>query len=114
MFKHLLSILLIPLASLSYYSFAGTLPKSEPLYGFSISENTITILVKSTGCTKPADFHIEVVSEAQESLVSVSRIRRDRCRAMPRIVPIDLELVTGQQLPYRITNLFYSHSVTRR
>lgn len=114
MLKNLLSVLLISLASLSYYSFAGTPSKSEPLYGLSISENTLSILVKSTGCTKPADFHVEVVNEAQVNVLSISRIKKDRCRAMSRIVATDLELTADKKLPYRVENLFYSYLSVRK
>lgn len=108
MFKNTVSAILIIIASIGYYSFAHDLSKSEPLYGVSFSENTIEIKVKSTGCTKAADFKIDAIRDSQEYVLSIYRIKKDRCRARSRFISINLELAAPEGLPLRISNLFYN------
>lgn len=108
MFKNIVSAILVIIASISYYSFAHDLSKSEPLYGVSFAENAIEIKVKSTGCTKAEDFRVDIVREDQEYVLSIYRIKKDRCRARSRLIPINLGLRTQEDLPLRVANLFYN------
>jgi len=106
MFKHILSTTLVIVASMSYYSFAHDISKLESLHGISFSENAIEIKVKSTGCTKAQDFRIDAVKNSLEYELRIYRIKKDRCRAMTRIVSINLELELQEDFSFRVANPF--------
>ena len=66
---------------------------SETIYGFDVTATSIKFKVKSTGCTKPADFELQL-DEGKDGLPSITivRNRQDMCRALPRLYPVELPL----------------------
>ena len=81
----------------------GSLPAgSERLYSLMFSAATLDIRVESYGCTKADDFVVEVDNKA----VTVLRKKADRCRAMPRIIELQLPLPELAKGDYSVTNAF--------
>ena len=73
-----------PMAALSVH-------KLEKLYGVEIRQNAISVMVQSTGCTSAKSFKLDISSDANQALqASVIRIKPDLCRAMPRMVKVEI------------------------
>lgn len=77
----------------------------EPIYGISTdaTEKTLTVIVKSTGCTDKSYFSFSMEGD----LLTFKRIRRDACKAMPMRHPITYsleELGIVPQKPFRLGN----------
>jgi len=67
----------------------------EPIYGHHVKKDVISFSVKSTGCTKPSDFSLELNYDIKDTTqVTLIRNQADKCRAMPRVTRIDLQLTT--------------------
>lgn len=60
----------------------------EPLLAASVSADSLTIRVVSTGCTAKESFSFYVEREAGRHAVAFARKTLDRCRAAPR--PVEL------------------------
>lgn len=60
----------------------------EPIYGLEWSQNSLTFLVKTTGCTHKEHFKINTV----RNVVTVLRNQNDYCRAMPSIEKITIKI----------------------
>ena len=58
----------------------------EPLYGININDKSIVVKVYSFGCTKVKDFSVEGTG----SVLSIVRVKIDRCRKMPELISIRL------------------------
>lgn len=63
----------------------------ETLYNIEIREDSIWATVKSNGCTSEKNFKLELTAiNEQRFSASIIRTKSDFCRAMPRIVSIEL------------------------
>lgn len=83
---------------------SGGLPVgSERLYSVTFSEKNLTIRVKSYGCTKAANFEVSV---DRKNVLTVLRTKADLCRAMPRVIELQLPLPDLAEGDYRIMNAF--------
>ena len=67
---------------------SGTL---EPLYGLSFSSGNVEILVTSNGCTKAEHFELKSKKVEGQKLITIEKIKKDRCRAMPKIITVRLK-----------------------
>lgn len=77
------------------------------IYDVSIKKETISFLTKSNGCTTAQNFLFDIKKEASTgaSLVTVYLTKPDYCKAMPRLVRIDMNLgfqAMGQDVPNNI------------
>lgn len=66
-------------------------PQIEVLNGIQVTEQSVTIIVESNGCTQKEDF-IAVLSKAEPPEVTFIRLQPDLCRAAPRPLPIKFTL----------------------
>jgi hypothetical protein len=63
----------------------------ETLYNVEIRKNAIWATVKSNGCTSEKNFQLQLtILDEQQLSASIIRTKADFCRAMPRIVSIEL------------------------
>ena len=77
---------------------------AEPLYGIQLKQGEIAINVKSNGCTDAAHFDVQVNAENDRQTLLIVRNKPDRCRKMPKIIRIELELPTTAENNYRLVN----------
>ena len=103
-----LSILLAMVGLISISSMAQTSHQLEPLYGIEFLKNAVKVSVKSTGCTKPEHFTIKTHEKEEATQLEIIRNKPDRCRAMPKIISLELELVNENRKPYELINVFVS------
>lgn len=80
----------------------------EPLYGIRFGKNNVRISVKSTGCTKPKHFMIKAHEKEGITQLEIIRNRPDRCRSMPKVILIEIELINENGKPYKLKNVFVS------
>lgn len=74
----------------------------ETIYGFTPRRDSIKLLVKSHGCTQKEDFTLHIDEyETSSYVITVEREKPDRCRALPRLFPVELTL--SQSLPENVT-----------
>lgn len=111
------SLITIPVLAgiLSLGVFAQNNSKPEPLYSAQFTNEYLIVEVTSNGCTRPEDFTIIARGEAgvDYSAISLVRDKPDRCRAMPHLVSLQLELpgaLAALKEPYQLENLFVSKS----
>ena len=64
----------------------------EPLYQFALMGNKMEIGVKSNGCTKAEDFTATLSSQEAGDHLAVKRDKIDRCRRMPMMKKILLNI----------------------
>lgn len=63
----------------------------EILYNVEIRKNSILAAVKSTGCTSNKNFKLQLALDNKKVLnASIVRIKPDFCRAMPKVITIEL------------------------
>ena len=109
---------IIILMSLSLFvtvaAFAHNKDKQEGLYGFSINNNHIEIIVKNNGCTKPQDFRLDELDMGDYVLLNVVRTKPDRCRAMSRPMTINLAIKAKHHSDYKINNSFVRNNLLRK
>jgi len=55
--------------------------QSQMWLGITPGASAITLRVMSSGCTKKEDFSFSITDEP---MISVTRVRADKCRAMPK------------------------------
>lgn len=77
----------------------------EQLYGVSF-EKQLVVQVKSTGCTKAEHFDVKVEQKGEHNVLSIMRIRPDRCRAMPKVIELALAFPDEAKAPFALANLF--------
>lgn len=64
-------------------------PQAETLYGFEAMTDAISFVVRSTGCTKSEDFTLQVSNSGHNDYtITLQRNKKDRCRAMPKLISI--------------------------
>lgn len=83
----------------------------ETLYGARF-EAQLMVRVKSAGCTKAEHFDVKVEQRDENSVVHVTRTRPDRCRAMPKIIELQLPFPDGEKGPFRLENTFMTTPVS--
>jgi len=113
MFNKRLVIILILAGALSINASAKNDRKLESLYSAQFTDKYVIIEVKSTGCTRPEHFSLLFDGKAgvDYSVMRIVRDKPDRCRAMPRIISLHLELpgaLAALKEPYKVENLFVS------
>ena len=86
-------LLTLGLTMLVSYTIAGDKNTAEILYGIQLNKEQLEIRVKSTGCTKPEHFKVETKAEADHQQLLIVRTKTDRCRAMPRIITVNLDIL---------------------
>lgn len=86
--------------------------KLEVLSG-AVFDDQLTVQVKSNGCTKAEHFEVSSEERDGEHVLSIMRIRPDRCRAMPRVIELQLPLPENIQSPFRLENPFRIESVLK-
>lgn len=68
------------------------------LYRWELKDNSIWFLTRSTGCTNKQHFRLEAESSPSKTddtlLVSIVRVKRDLCKAMPRTIAFELPLTS--------------------
>ncbi len=111
--KKLYVIIPVLAGILSISTFAKDDSKLEPLYSARFTDEYVIIGVKSTGCTRPENFTMIVHGKAgvEYSVMSIVRVKQDRCRMKPHIVSMHLELpgaLAALKEPYKLENLFVS------
>lgn len=98
------------IGALSIHAHAQEAGKLEPLYSASFTPQHLVIEVKSTGCTHPENFTVTTSAAADKShtVIQVLRHKADLCRAMPKIVSLQLELPKDAQQgeAYQLVNTF--------
>ena len=75
----------------------------ERLYSLTFSEKTLDIQVESYGCTKANDFVIQVMNKNE---LLVLRNKADNCRAMPRVIDVQIPLPELAEGDYYIKNAY--------
>ncbi len=84
--------------------------REEPLHGFSVERETVSIIVTSNGCTSAADFRFLVRRKGPgRTDVSVIRIEPDTCEAVPQAITIEFSRVDiglAGTSPLSVQNLF--------
>jgi len=61
------------------------------IYGYEVRKNTLWFRVKSTGCTRKQDFELVLEPVTNGDIqASLYRLKPDYCRAMPRIIGIEM------------------------
>lgn len=78
----------------------------EPLQGLQMKQNGLIIKVKSQGCTRAKDFHIDAQKQQGVTQLSIMRHKPDRCRAMPRQVLLVLSFELEANTHYSVRNDF--------
>ncbi len=76
---------------------------AEPLYGIQLNQSKVAINVKSNGCTEAAHFDVQVSAEDSQQTLLIVRNKPDRCRKMPRIIRLELDLPASEN-GYRLVN----------
>ncbi len=91
-------------ACVSLETTASENAKLEPLYLFSAQQGKVEVGVKSLGCTKAEDFAAKMTWLSGKGALSIIRIKPDRCRRMPIIkrVVINVDL---ESLPFTLLTL---------
>jgi len=69
-------------------SVASGQSKLEPLYTVSLSEKKLEFAVKSTGCSAAEDFKVHMRSADEQLILTIERIKVDRCRRMPKVISL--------------------------
>lgn len=81
---------------------AMTSSNLEILYGFSTTEDKVSFVVTSNGCTKAEHFELDWNKQRDNAYhLTLVRTKKDRCRAMPRAYPI--EFPTEQRIDDQTT-----------
>ncbi|BDX04889.1 hypothetical protein [Planctobacterium marinum] len=77
----------------------------ETIYGFEATKDAISFVVTSTGCTKSEDFTLQVSNSSPDDYtITLQRNKKDRCRAMPKLIsiqkplPVEVAADTGFKL----------------
>lgn len=81
--------------------------KLAEIYGFEVRQKTLWFRVKSTGCTRKEDFKLELTPANDGRMqASLYRLKADYCRAMPRIIGIDMshQALLQQELDIVVQN----------
>ena len=99
-------LLLLFTAIFTMNSLAKDNDTQEQLYGIQFNKNSMNINVKSTGCTKPAHFTIKTQAHKERTQLEIIRHKADRCRAMPKVISIQLELPKDSKPPFHLVNTF--------
>ena len=84
---------------------SGYQPVIETLHGLNVTENTVTILVTSTGCTKKEDF-IVVSDKSQPTTATFIRLIPDFCKAASRPYPIKFSIEEVGAKEFKVANTF--------
>lgn len=69
--------------------------KAEPLYGIKTHPQKVELWVRSNGCTKSRDFHVELTKNGDKQWLEAVRKKPDLCRKKTSIVKIKLALPTS-------------------
>lgn len=77
----------------------------EKIYSFDLSAETITFVVKSTGCTNKDDFELLYQAHQGHHEFALKRLKQDMCRAMPRAYPVSFKLPAEDISPDNLTVL---------
>mgnify|MGYP000704682630 CR=1 FL=1 len=84
---------------------SGSLPTgAERLHSLTFSATSLDIQVKSFGCTKAEDFRVQTDNNNELTII---RKKADRCRAMPRIIDLQLPLPELAEGDVYIKNAFF-------
>lgn len=63
------------------------------IYGVQIKAQSVWFRVVSTGCTSSRNFAIDIEQTADKTfLLSIFQTKADRCKALPRLVAVELPL----------------------
>jgi len=103
---HKISAILALGGLLSFSAIAHNTATLEPLYGLTMHQNSITVIVKSNGCTKAEHFTVDQLQASDYTQINVMRQKPDRCRAMSRLMMVTLALKDNAKDSYRINNGF--------
>lgn len=76
----------------------------EALYGIQLMQDKLALRVKSNGCTEAGHFVVQVNEMFDPPTLLVVRNKPDRCRRMPRIIPLELEFPAGDGR-YQLVNV---------
>jgi len=80
-------------------------PVIETLHGLQVTENEVTIVVTSSGCTKKQDF-IVVSDKSQPTTATFIRLIPDFCKAAPRPYPIKFSFEEVGAKEFKVANTF--------
>jgi len=72
----------------------------EPIYNPEWTANGLTVQVVSNGCTSVESFKVQVT----DNQVTIDRIKKDHCRAMPRLVEVSFPLANQTKSSMKIVN----------
>ena len=84
---------------------------AEPLYGIEMGQETVTIQVKSNGCTRSEHFKIKITNNVTNAVLkaegekelTIQRLGSDHCRRMPFLLSVKLPLPDTQG-PFKLMN----------
>ena len=80
---------------------------AEQIHGLKMGDGKITVAVSSSGCTKAADFRLEVAEAGGELTLLLVRTQPDFCKMMPSVTEIDFALPDQlRTVPFRVQNPF--------
>ena len=89
----------------------------ESLYGIQMGEESVTIQVKSNGCTRREHFEIKIneIATAENGIreLTVVRLGRDRCRRMPFLLSVNLSM-PDLKGPFKLINPLMVWRITKR
>ena len=67
----------------------------EIVYNFTHKSDRVSFVVESYGCTMAEHFELKQSVNAEGKLeLALLRLKKDRCRAMPRAFPVNFKLAT--------------------
>jgi hypothetical protein len=80
---------------------------AEQLHGTAIKGETIMLAVSSAGCTKSAQFRLDVTDAGGELAVTIVRTAPDFCKMVPHVTEIELALPDQLRgAPFKVQNPF--------
>ena len=75
----------------------------ETIYGFEASNNSLKFIVQSTGCTKEKHFDLAITNlHGNDYTITLTRNKKDLCKAMPKLVSVQLALKSPLQNTARL------------
>lgn len=67
------------------------------VYEYAVKSPRVSFIVKSHGCTLAEDFELKQSSGKHGKLeIALIRLKKDRCRAMPRAFPVSFPLINSE------------------
>ncbi|NEP31784.1 MULTISPECIES: hypothetical protein [unclassified Moorena] len=77
----------------------------EPLHGIQVTENTVMIVVTSTGCTNKEDF-TTILEKSQPPTATFIRLKPDPCKTASHAYRISFSPEEVGATEFKVANLF--------